>query len=211
MFWFICVCGLLIVLLAKVYFDSQKEEAEMRAAKEAELKRINQNINEIDERISYTTTVKNILFKLFGDETLHRSIRVSSYVLSRANDIDKKYRYLVDYFDLKLNDSTISYLNDLLNVVKKFVDNCNSKDITYSYLESHLPTFKMIYTSDAGEVTRYNSIVFYPDEIIAAINGVSKLLDKQKHATYRNRCIGYVVLKDTCDEYFKDLDINKEN
>lgn len=140
---------------------------------------------ELDE-INYYENVQVYMDALFGEGTHQRTRRVSSQLVANFESY-KQFDYLIKYFNLIINDETISLLNNLKRCTNKLIyeaNNCKNNRARKFMLEE-MPYLEMQYISPQGASKLSYKLVLTPNKINEIIENVDNIYKKEKTSGYQ--------------------------
>lgn len=140
---------------------------------------------ELDE-IDYYINITMCMNALFGEGTYQRTRRASSQLVANFESY-KQFDYLVKYYNLVINDETVSLLHRLKKCVNELIhaaNNCGN-DRAREYMLEEIPYLKMQYISPQGASKLSYKLVLTPNKINEIIENVENIYKKEKASGYQ--------------------------
>lgn len=131
--------------------------------------------------IKYNQIIDENLRAMFGDGRFKRRYEASSQLVSNFR-FQKRFDYLIKYFNLVVNDETLYHISNIYNVQKKAEKFASENRYREKAFEKHTPFFRMYYRSPQGRNYRESTYYFDVVGLKELYLEVKTLLSKQNHA-----------------------------
>ena len=142
---------------------------------------------EILSSFNYYDNVKKYMNLIFlSNAGLHSRIQVSLRMVNNFSSY-KQFDYLIKYFELQIDEKTISNLCELKKyvlVATKKAKNCKDKRVK-KYIFDDIPSLGMYYISPQGKSGLSCTLTLSPNNINELIENIDKRFQKQSSRNYQ--------------------------